>query len=348
MSDWISERRVGVFVREVLPLRERNAAISRSVWRPLAAAFLVEERFMSDCDAAKRTETLRRKLTGPAMRPPTFPCLLALCLAVALLFAVLVLPPPALAAPEAQDGGYVVHRGDTLANIAARLGVSMSALAEMNGILNANLIYVGQVLVLPGESASLSVDADHAAASLGSVYVIRRGDTLSGIASRHGTSVNALMAANGIRDENRIYAGQRLIVRSGVSGSAESHRAPEPAPTGARWIDIDLSEQRLTAYQGDTAVFSTLVSTGTANHPTPVGEFAVRTKIDAQTMSGADYYLPNVQYVMYFAGANAIHGTYWHNNFGHPMSHGCVNLPTADAAWLYNWASIGTPVVTHY
>jgi lipoprotein-anchoring transpeptidase ErfK/SrfK len=65
-------------------------------------------------------------------------------------------------------------------------------------------------------------------------------------------------------------------------------------------------------------------------------------------MTGPGYNLPNVPYVMYFYGANAIHGTYWHNNFGHPMSHGCINLRTGDAAWLYSWASIGTPVVVHY
>jgi LysM repeat protein len=270
------------------------------------------------------------------------------CLVAVLLFALVVAPAAALAAPETQDGGYVVQRGDTLANIAARLGVSMRALADANGILNANLIYVGQVLILPGESATVATDAEPATESSGSIYVIRRGDTLSGIAARHGMSVAALMAANGISEPDRIYAGQRLVVGSGVSASPEPNTEPVAAPTGARWIDIDLTEQRLTAYQGDTAVFSTLVSTGTSRHPTPVGEFDVRTKIDSQTMSGADYYLPNVQYVMYFAGANAIHGTYWHNNFGHPMSHGCVNLPTPEAAWLYNWASIGTPVLTHY
>jgi lipoprotein-anchoring transpeptidase ErfK/SrfK len=65
--------------------------------------------------------------------------------------------------------------------------------------------------------------------------------------------------------------------------------------------------------------------------------------------SGADYYyLPNVPHVMYFYGGYGLHGTYWHNNFGTPMSHGCVNLSQTDAEWLYNWASVGTKVVTHY
>ena len=58
--------------------------------------------------------------------------------------------------------------------------------------------------------------------------------------------------------------------------------------------------------------------------------------------------LPNVPYTMYFYKGYGIHGTYWHHNFGHPMSHGCVNMRTSDAAWLFNWASVGTPVVTHY
>ena len=64
-------------------------------------------------------------------------------------------------------------------------------------------------------------------------------------------------------------------------------------------------------------------------------------------MSGPGYRLPNVQWVQYFVGANALHGTYWHHNFGHPMSHGCVNLTNKDARFLYNWAPYGTPVVVH-
>jgi lipoprotein-anchoring transpeptidase ErfK/SrfK len=65
-------------------------------------------------------------------------------------------------------------------------------------------------------------------------------------------------------------------------------------------------------------------------------------------MSGPGYNLPNVPYTMYFYRGYAIHGTYWHNNFGSPMSHGCVNLATPDAQWLYNWAPMHTRVVSHY
>jgi lipoprotein-anchoring transpeptidase ErfK/SrfK len=229
------------------------------------------------------------------------------------------------------------------------MGVSMSALAQANGIRNANLIYVGQVLVVPGKSGSVTSKQSTKTTSVGSVYVVRSGDTLASIAARYGTSVSALMAANGIRNPNRIYVGQRLYVKGRAPATKPgTSTSPVAAPTGGRWIDINLSTQRLTAYQGKTVVFSTLVSTGVAGRRTPVGRFAVRTKLRAQTMSGPGYYLPNVPYVMYFAGANAIHGTYWHKNFGHPMSHGCVNLPTSAAGWLYKWASIGTPVVTHY
>jgi lipoprotein-anchoring transpeptidase ErfK/SrfK len=65
-------------------------------------------------------------------------------------------------------------------------------------------------------------------------------------------------------------------------------------------------------------------------------------------MSGPGYYLPNVPYVMYFHGGYGLHGTTWHANFGHPMSHGCVNLPTSEAEWLFNWAQVGTMVNIHY
>jgi len=182
------------------------------------------------------------------------------------------------------------------------------------------------------------------------VHVVQRGDTLARIAARHGVSVSAIVAANGIRNANLIYTGQRLVIpgKTAPVPAPNPGSAPAPAPVAGRWIDVNLSAQRLTAYQGQTAVFSTLVSSGVAGHRTPTGRFAVRTKIPSQRMVGPGYNLPGVPWVMYFAGANALHGTYWHNNFGRPMSHGCVNLRIADAQWLYNWSSIGTPVVVHY
>jgi LysM repeat protein len=305
---------------------------------------------MNDRRAMKPGAKVTPGYSQRVMNRTALPRLAWRLLAVAWLAVVLVaVPAGALAAPRSDSYVvYVVQRGDTLANISARMGVSMGALAQANGISNTNLIYVGQVLVAPGESATATTETATETTSTASVYVVRQGDTLGKIAARYGTSVGALMSGNGISNPDRIYPGQRLAVNSAPHSSSESYTEPNPAPTAGRWIDIDLTKQRLTAYEGDTAVFSSLVSTGVAGWRTAAGEFAVRTKVDSQTMSGPGYYLPNVQYVMYFYGAVAIHGTYWHNNFGQPMSHGCVNLPTDAAGWLYEWASIGTPVVTHY
>jgi len=121
-------------------------------------------------------------------------------------------------------------------------------------------------------------------------------------------------------------------------------RASLSTPLGGKWVLLDLSEQRLTAHEGKTAVLTALVSTGMRRYPTPLGDYKIRRKVRRQVMSGPGYYLPNVQFVSYFYQEYAIHGTYWHNNFGHPMSHGCVNLTNADAKWIYDWAPIGTPV----
>jgi lipoprotein-anchoring transpeptidase ErfK/SrfK len=115
---------------------------------------------------------------------------------------------------------------------------------------------------------------------------------------------------------------------------------------------VDLTYQTLTAYEGRRPVFHTRVSSGLPQYPTVVGTFSIYLKYELADMSGGAgddaYYLPGVPYVMYFHGNYGLHGTYWHNNFGQPMSHGCVNLPTADAEWLFNWAPIGARVVTHY
>lgn len=113
---------------------------------------------------------------------------------------------------------------------------------------------------------------------------------------------------------------------------------------GLRRIEVDLSEQTLTAYQGDVAVMHTIVSTGRPATPTVLGRYNIRTKIPAQRMRGPGYDLPNVPSVMYFFAGYAIHGAYWHDNFGQTMSHGCVNMRLDEASALYEWASVGTEV----
>ena len=114
-----------------------------------------------------------------------------------------------------------------------------------------------------------------------------------------------------------------------------------------KWIEIDLSEQKLTAWEGNNKFLETLVSSGKWGR-TPTGEFNIWSKFKYTKMSGGNktlntyYYLPNVPYTMYFYKDFGLHGTYWHNNFGTPMSHGCVNLPTTVAEKLFYWS---TPVL---
>lgn len=128
---------------------------------------------------------------------------------------------------------------------------------------------------------------------------------------------------------------------------------PQPEPNAERWIEVNLSWQYLTAWQGDVAILETYVSTGRPGFETPTGTFYINSKLEAQTMEGVvggEYYnVPDVPWVMYFTdGGHALHGTYWHSNFGVQMSHGCVNLPMWAAEVLYGWAPIGTRVEIHY
>jgi lipoprotein-anchoring transpeptidase ErfK/SrfK len=114
-----------------------------------------------------------------------------------------------------------------------------------------------------------------------------------------------------------------------------------------RWIDVNLQNQVVKAYARDILIREFVVSTGVAAHPTVKGDFHIYIKDRYADMRGPGYYLPNVPYTMYFYQSYGLHGTYWHHNFGTPMSHGCVNLKTEDAQWLFHWASLGTLVHVH-
>lgn len=111
-----------------------------------------------------------------------------------------------------------------------------------------------------------------------------------------------------------------------------------------RWISVDLYEQVLIAYEGETPVFATLVSSGLSEWPTNEGLFHVYVRYPRTIMAGAYgqpdfYYLQEVPWTMYFDNDIALHGAYWHDGFGYRRSHGCVNLSITDAKLLYDWAS---------
>ncbi|NLG96544.1 MAG: L,D-transpeptidase family protein [Chloroflexi bacterium] len=198
------------------------------------------------------------------------------------------------------------------------------------------------------------------------VYLVRPGESLSVIARRFGTTVGQLMYANpGIRNPNLIYPGQALIIPNSsdivdenawreqrlqdAAASASEQIIGEggsyqPASSDEHWVLIDLASQTLHAYEGTTVVRSFLVSTGTWQYPTVTGTFKIWIKLQTDDMRGPGYDLKDVPYVMYFYKGYGLHGTYWHNNFGTPMSHGCVNLATEDAEWLFSFLDVGSVV----
>ncbi len=120
-----------------------------------------------------------------------------------------------------------------------------------------------------------------------------------------------------------------------------------------KWIEVDLSEQRTTAYERATPVKNFLIASGTKGYETVTGEFAIWLKVRTQTMQGGSkadgsyYSIPNVEWVSYFYKDYALHGAWWREKFGYPASHGCVNMTNADAKWVFEWAPVGTKVIVH-
>jgi lipoprotein-anchoring transpeptidase ErfK/SrfK len=153
---------------------------------------------------------------------------------------------------------------------------------------------------------------------------------------------------------NSVY--DREGVRVVTSVGTITVKCPEAPPDpfgGAKWIEVNLSTQYLVAWQNGVRVNETYVSTGRPGYETPTGTWYVNTKYRYDDMQGCIngdcWFVPDVPWTMYFTyWGHALHGAYWHHNFGQTMSHGCVNLPLPFAEWLYSWTPIGTPVVVHY
>jgi LysM repeat protein len=274
------------------------------------------------------------------------------CLISGLVVAMLFCAAPVGAAPpnhghDQESVTHTVQRGENLYRIALRYGTTVNAIVAANGLANPNRIYVGQRLVIPGDTGSAGTTAP--SATTGSTYVVQRGDTLSGIARRFGTTTTSLARLNGIANPSLIYIGQ--VLRLSGTGTA-------PAPSGgSKRIVVDLSEQHLYAYEGSRLVYSFVASSGAAPYYTRTGEFSVLSKIPNAYGSSWGFWMPHWLGI-YWAGSaqNGIHAlpvsasgqTLWASCLGRPMSYGCIVLGSHEAQLLYNWAQIGTPVSIRY
>ncbi len=280
----------------------------------------------------------------PSMRHTHLPfrraCTLGMLAAACTLWLLLGAAP---ASAQTTVGGattVVVAPGDTLISIALEHSTTVSALVRSNGLDSADLIFVGQELVVPGATTSPGVSSSPEGGS----HVVLPGETLYGIASRYQTSVTELARVNDLWSPDYIYVGQKLV----IPGSTSYPSTGLVGGTIGRSILVDLSSQQLHALENGNVVRSFTVSTGKPSTPTPTGSFAIYSRYPMQRMVGVDYDLPNVTYVQYFEGPYSFHGTYWHSDFGTPVSHGCINLQPADAEWLWSWTGIGTPVVVRW
>jgi len=151
--------------------------------------------------------------------------------------------------------------------------------------------------------------------------------------------------------ETRLIKGKKWLKlgeKKWVDGSRvaliKKAARPDGIPPGVKWIDINLYEQVLQAYDGDLLVYATLVSSGLPEFETPTGLFRIWGKVRMAKMGGGEkgkdyYFLEDVPYHMYFHQGYAIHGAYWHDNFGIKQSHGCVNIAPRDAYWLFGWTT---------
>ena len=159
--------------------------------------------------------------------------------------------------------------------------------------------------------------------------------------------------------EERVLRGIRFARLDGgwVRASVLMRPAVGAAPAGLggreRWVDVDRATQVLVALEGSAPVFATLVSTGRGEHPTRAGEHRVWSKLATTDMSNAGdadimtatalYTAARVPWVMFFHEDQGLHGVFWHDLFGRPRSHGCVNMAPRDAAWLFQWSPPALP-----
>jgi hypothetical protein len=180
-------------------------------------------------------------------------------------------------------------------------------------------------------------------------------EALAGFYHQEEQALGLLLA--GLHEIELADFGRQAAQVKGYNFTRSSQLAGAPDWSPKIWnrhIDVDLSAQQLTAYEGDTPIYHAPVATGKDGFNTPTGSYAIYNKYPIETMTGSGggetWYVPDIPWVQYVVGGVALHGTYWHDQWGtgFRLSHGCINLNIDDAEWLYGWTDVGTQVDIHY
>lgn len=275
-----------------------------------------------------------------------------------ILTAAIAAPRPTLAAPPAdQLLIHTVQPGETLFRIGLQYGIPWTDIYTANNLTDTT-IYVGQQLVIPTANVPIQT-AQQIAASGTTTYRVQRGDVLSLIAQRYGTTIDVIVTLNNLLSPNLVYPGQLLTVPA-ASPLTPAGPAPIPGPVVAaasKRIVVDISEQRMYVYQDSQLVYNFVASTGLPGRDTAVGNFAVQSKIPNAYGSTWDIWMPNWLGI-YWVGhlENGIHALpilpggaqLWAGYLGTPISYGCVVLSMEDSTTLFTWADLGTPVDIQY
>ena len=248
---------------------------------------------------------------------------------------------------------YTVQQGDMPGAVAAAHGMSLAQLVDYNAISPVRRLHAGDILLV-NNPAGFSLTQEYPR------HIVQPDETLDSLGEQYRADPVVIAEANGLAYGADLTPGDVLMIPPlGMSQRLGQAKRDEngylqipiedfPSLT-EKWVDVDLSHQRVTAYEGTRPVASFLISSGKSRTPTVTGVFRIWAKISSQTMEGGstaagDYYnLPGVQWVSYFYRDYSFHGTYWHHNFGTPMSHGCINMTNRDAEWLYDWMGPENP-----
>lgn len=238
------------------------------------------------------------------------------------------------------SGTQTSQKAPTRTNVSTQEVITIQNTSQSHPTVVPTLTTTPTLAITETPSPTLTATVTPTPTQRPSFYTVKKGDTLDDIAAKFDLPTNFLAKRNNIDNPNYIYIDQILAIPAEYI--PETTAPLELLP--GKMIVVILSEQKTYAYEDGKLIASFLISSGLPEHPTILGDYETYIKLESTTMSGEGYYLEKVPWTMYFYQGYGFHGTYWHHNFGTPMSHGCINMYTPDAEWLYHWAPIGTHV----